>query len=144
MLIIEAKGGTTLTQWRVLGTPQGVAWAPDSSRLWMAAPDSESVTEISGQSSARVDFPKAHSSSPPRMIAVNDAAHRAYTSGAQSIAEIDLESHTLARTVDLPDISSAIAVSPDGSTAYIAFENRNTIGMIDLKAMRWLGKIELK
>jgi DNA-binding beta-propeller fold protein YncE len=132
----------------VPGSPEGIAMAANGDYLWVASPDDESITEIGPSEVSRIELPKSASTSPPRMLVVNSATRRAYTTGSLTFPEIAVEQDKIFRipfrTLELPERSTGIVLSPDGATAYVTFEKINQIGILDLAAMKWRQAIELK
>jgi len=132
----------------VAGSPEGIAMAANGDYLWVSSPDDESITEIGASEVSRIELPKSASTSPPRMLVVNSATRRAYTTGSLTFPEIAVEqdknSRVPFRTLELPERSAGIVLSPDGGTAYVTFEKLNQIGILDLAAMKWRQAIELK
>ena len=123
------------------GTPQGMAFSEKEERLWVASPATETITEISPRSTVTTAYPKGASTSPPIMIAVNEAARRAYTSGSLTFPEVDLDQNKIVRTVELPFRSAAIVLSPDDKTAYVSADDQNRIGVVDVQNMKYLRDI---
>jgi hypothetical protein len=78
------------------------------------------------------------------MIVVNQQLRRAYTTGSLTLPEIDLDQRKIRRTVELPERSAGIVLSPDETTAYVTFERIDIVGVIDLQAMRWVREIQLR
>lgn len=126
----------------VPGKPAGIALSPDGALI--VSPSDESISEISGKSFAKIDYPKQASTSPLNMIAVNAAARRAYTTGALTFAEVDLDKKAISRTFELPTRSAGIALSPDLSTAYLSFQDANKIGVLNLQDMKTYREIALR
>jgi len=139
--LIDARVAATHT---LPDAPQGVAFSADGERLFLALPGTEELEEITPASIRYTAFPKQASTSPPRMIAVNDAARRAYTTGSLTFPEIDLDQNRISRTVELPDRSAALALAPDGATAYLTLETRDTLEVIDLRSMKRSREIDLR
>lgn len=128
----------------IAGAPKGIAFSQDGMHVWVISPEAESVTEITAKARMETEFPKSASTSPVRMIAVNESARRAYTTGALTFAEVDLDQRRISRTLELPARSAGIALAPNGKIAYLTFEDRNQIGMIDVQNMKWMRAIELR
>jgi WD40 repeat protein len=128
----------------VEGTPQSLAFSQHEDRLWVTSPSAESITEIAPRTTSRTPYPKGASTSPPLMIAVNEATRRAYTSGSLTFPEVDLDQNRIVRTVELPFRSAAIVLSPDGKTAYLSSEAENRIAVVDLESMKYLRDISWK
>ena len=126
------------------GGPQGIVFSQSEQRLWVTSPSSEDITEIAPRTVTRILYPKGASTSPPTMIAVNEAARRAYTSGSLTFPEVDLEQKKIFRIVELPFRSAAIALSPDGNTAYVSADDQNRVGIVDLKEMKYLRDLTWK
>ena len=78
------------------------------------------------------------------MIAVNESARRAYTTGALTFPEVDLDQQKIARKFEMPTNSAAITLSQDGNTAYVSFADANKIGVLDLRDMSTYRQIELR
>jgi DNA-binding beta-propeller fold protein YncE len=127
----------------VTGRPGAIAVSHDGTLIWVVSPDAEAVSEIRARSIAKADYPKSASTSPLLMLAVNEATHRAYTTGSLTFPEVDLEHSVIARTLELPTQSAGIALSPDGNTAYLTFKDRNAIGVANLQDMHSYREIEL-
>jgi hypothetical protein len=144
VLVYDPRGRRTMSALLLRGEPEGLAFAADGTRLWVTSPHAETVTEITGFTVTPTQLPKLASTSPPRMIAVNQRLRRAYTTGSLTFPEIDLDQRRIRRTVELPDRSAGIALSPDQSTAYVTFEKLDIVGVIDLQAMRWVSEIQLR
>jgi len=129
----------------VNGIPQGMVFSQSQEhRLWVTSPSAEVVTEIAPHLVKPTVYPKAASTSPPVMIAVNEAARRAYTSGSLTFPEVDLDQNKIVRTVELPFRSASIALSPDGKTAYLSSDDQNRIGVVDVQNMKYLRDITWK
>lgn len=144
VVIYDPRSRRTVTTLLLRGEPEGLVFAANGSRLWVTSPRSETVTEITGYTVTTTQLPKLASTSPPRMLAVNERLRRAYTTGSLTFPEIDLDQRRITRTVELPDRSAGIALSPDQSTAYVTFERHDIVGVIDLQAMRWVREIQLR
>ncbi len=125
----------------VEGTPESMVFSQHEERLWVTSPPAETITEIASRTTARTPYPKGASTSPPLMIAVNETARRAYTSGSLTFPEVDLDQNKIMRIVELPFRSAAIALSPDGKTAYLSSDDQNRIGVVDLQSMKYLRDI---
>lgn len=128
----------------VEGAPQGIFFSQSEPRLWVASPSTEAITEIAPRTITRILYPKGASTSPPTMIAANEIARRAYTSGSLTFPEVDLDQKKIFRIVELPFRSAAIALSPDGNTAYLSSDDQNRVGIVDLKAMKYLHELTWK
>jgi DNA-binding beta-propeller fold protein YncE len=128
----------------VEGRPEGIALASDGDRAWVASPAAETVTEITARAVARTEYPKSASTSPLRMIAVNEAARHAYTTGALTFPEVDLDQHRIARTFELPTNSAEIVLSADRGTAYLTFKDANKIGVLSLQDMSSYREIKIR
>jgi DNA-binding beta-propeller fold protein YncE len=126
----------------VPGKPAGVALSAEG--VFVVSPADESITEISGKSFTKIEFPKQASTSPLNMIAVNPAARRAYTTGSLTFAEVDLDKKSISRTFELPTHSAAIVLSPDRSTAYLTFQDANKVGVLNLQNMQSYHEIPLR
>ena len=126
------------------GRPEGITLASDGDRAWVASPAAETVTEITARAIAKSEYPKSASTSPLRMIAVNEAARRAYTTGALTFPEVDLDQHRIARTFELPTNSAGIVLSADNGTAYLTFKDTNKIGVLNLQDMSSYREIQLR
>ena len=126
------------------GAPQSVVFSQSEQRLWVTSPSSEAITEIAPRTVTRILYPKGASTSPPTMIAVNEVARRAYTSGSLTFPEVDLDQKKIFRIVELPFRSAAIALSPDGNTAYLSADDQNRVGVVDLKEMKYLRELSWK
>jgi len=126
------------------GAPQGIVFSQSEERLWVASPSAEAITEIAPRTTTRILYPKGASTSPPIMIAVNEVARRAYTSGSLTFPEVDLDQKKIFRIVELPFRSSAIALSHDGNTAYLSSDDQNRVGLVDLKEMKYLRDLTWK
>lgn len=126
------------------GAPQGVTFSQSEERLWVASPSTEAITEIGPRTATRTQYPKDASTSPPVMIAVNETARRAYTSGSLTFPEVDLDQNKIFRIVELPFRSAAIALSPDGKIAYLSSDDQNRVGVVDVKEMKYLRDITWK
>ena len=144
VVVFNPRARRTASTLLLRGEPEGLVFAGDGSRLWVTSPHSETVTEITGYTVSTTQLPKLASTSPPRMLAVNERLRRAYTTGSLTFPEIDLDRRRITRTVELPDRSAGIALSPDQSTAYVTFERFDIVGVIDLRAMRWVREIQLR
>jgi DNA-binding beta-propeller fold protein YncE len=144
LLVYDPRARRTASALLIRGEPEGLAFAPDGKRLWVTAPQAESVTEIAPFSVQTAHFPRLASTSPPRMIAVSQRTGRAYTTGSLTFPEVDLGQRRIVRKVELPERSAGIVLSPDESTAYITFEKLDIIGVVDLQAMRWVREIQLR
>ena len=118
--------------------------AGDGDRAWVASPAAETVTEITARTTAKSEYPKSASTSPLRMVAVNEATRRAYTTGALTFPEVDLDQHRIARTFELPTNSTGIALSADGGTAYLTFKDANKIGVLNLQDMNSYREIKIR
>jgi len=127
----------------VTGQPKGVAIAADGTRAWVVSPAAEAITEITARTSMKTEFPKSASTSPLQMVAVNEQARRAYTTGALTFPEVDLDRRIISRTLELPNRSSAIAISRDGATAYLTFQDVNKVGVLNLRDMQTFREISL-
>ena len=144
VLVYDPRARRTASALLIPGEPEGVAFASNGRRLWATSPSLEAISEVGGSSIARTQFPRLASTSPPRMIAVNESRRRAYTTGSLTFPEIDLDQRRITRKVELPERSAGIALSPDGSTAYLTFEKLDIVGVVDLHAMRWVREIKLR
>ena len=80
------------------------------------------------------------------MIAASDSG-KALTSGALDVPEADFDSGRISNQGGLlpteHHASSSLALSPDGKTLYVTFEDRNGVGVVDVPSMQWLREIEL-
>jgi WD40 repeat protein len=128
----------------VAGAPESMAFSQREERLWVTSPSAESITEIESRKTARTEYPKDASTSPPLMIAVNETARRAYTSGSLTLPEVDLDQNKIVRTVELPFRSAAIVLSPDGKTGYLSSEAEDRIAVVDVENMKYLREITWK
>lgn len=128
----------------VEGRPRGIALAQNGDRAWVVSPEGESVTEISAHTVAKSEYPKSASTSPLHMIAVNEASRRAYTTGALTFPEVDLDQHRIARTFELPTNSAGIVLSADDNTAYLTFKDANKIGVLNLQDMNNYREIQFR
>jgi DNA-binding beta-propeller fold protein YncE len=144
LLVYDPRARRTASALLLRGEPEGVAFAADGTRLWVTSPHAETVTEVTGFTVTPIQLPKLASTSPPRMIAVNQQLRRAYTTGSLTFPEINLDQRKITRTVELPERSAGIVLSPDESTAYVTFEKLDIVGVIDLQAMRWVSEIQLR
>lgn len=148
VIIYDVRDRRAAASRLVSGSPEGIAMAASGDYLWAASPDDESITEIGASEVSRIELPKSASTSPPRMLVVNPVTRRAYTTGSLTFPEIAVEQDKTARvpfrTLELPDRSAGIVLSPDGGTAYVTFEKLNLVGVLDLTAMKWRQAIELK
>lgn len=144
VLVYDPLARRTASALLVRGEPEGLAFAADGRRLWVTSPHAETVTEIGPFTSSTAHFPRLASTSPPRMIAISQRTHRAYTTGSLTFPEVDVASRRILRKVELPERSAGIVLSPDESTAYLTFEKLNIIGVVDLQAMRWVREIQLR
>ena len=126
------------------GKPEGIALAKDGDRAWGVSPDAETVTEIMARTEVKSEYPKSASTSPLRMIAVNEAARHAYTTGALTFPEVDLDQHHIARTFELPTNSAGIVLSADENTAYLTFKDANKIGVLNLQDMSSYREIKIR
>lgn len=128
----------------VEGRPEGIVLAQNGDRAWVVSPEGEAVTEITARAAAKSEYPKSASTSPLRMVAVNEATRRAYTTGALTFPEVDLDQHRIARTFELPTNSAGIVLSADGNTAYLTFKDANKIGVLNLQDMSSYREIQLR
>jgi len=144
LLVYDPRKRRTASALLLRGEPEGLAFAADGSRLWVTSPHAETVTEITGFTVTPTQLPILASTSPPRMIAVNQRLRRAYTTGSLTFPEINLDQRKITRTVELPERSAGIALSPDESMAFVTFEKLDIVGVIDLQAMRWVREIQLR
>jgi DNA-binding beta-propeller fold protein YncE len=144
VLIYDPRARRTTSALLLRGEPEGLAFAANGNALWVASPHAETVTEVTGYTVTPIQLPKLASTSPPRMIAVNQRLRRAYTTGSLTFPEIELDRRKITRTVELPERSAGIVLSPDESTAYLTFERLDIVGVVDLQAMRWVREIQLR
>jgi DNA-binding beta-propeller fold protein YncE len=144
VLVYDPRMRRTVSALVVSGEPEGLTFSADGMQLWTVSPEAENLTELGSLGIARSVFPKLASTSPPRMVAVNEHTRRAYTTGSLTFPEIDLNQHRITRTVELPERSAGIVLSPDKSTAYLTFEKLDIVGVVDLQAMRWIREIQLR
>jgi DNA-binding beta-propeller fold protein YncE len=128
----------------VPGTPAGVALAADGNHAWIVSASAEAITEITEKSATRTEYPKSASTSPLLMIAVNESTRRAYTTGALTFPEVDLDQHQIIRRFELPTNSAGIALSPDGAVAYLTFADADKIGVLNLRDMSSYKEIKLR
>lgn len=142
VILYSAADRKVISSFLVPGRPGGIALSPDGA--FVVSPSDESISEITGKTFAKIDYPKQASTSPLNMIAVNPAMRRAYTTGALTFAEVDLDKKTISRTFELPTRSAGIALSPDLSTAYLTFQDANKVGVLNLQDMRSYREIELR
>ena len=145
LLLYDPKARHIAAVFGVDGAPQGMVFSrSQEQRLWVASPSAEVITEIAPRLLKATAYPKAASTSPPIMIAVNEAARRAYTSGSLTFPEVDLDQNKIVRTLELPFRSASIALSPDGKTAYLSSDDQNRIGVVDVQNMKYLRDITWK
>ena len=144
LLVYDPRARRTTAALLTAGEPEGLVLASNGMHLWAASPTAEVVTEAAPFSLSAIQLPKLASTSPPKTIAVNEASRRAYTSGSLTFPEISLEQRRITRTVELPERSAGLVLSPDRSTAYLTFEKLDIVGIVDLKAMRWVGEIQFR
>ncbi len=144
VLVYDPRARRTASTLLLRGEPEGLVFASDAKRLWVTSPQAETVTEVTGFTVGTTQMPKLASTSPPRMIAVDQQSRRAYTTGSLTFPEIDLDQRRVTRTVELPDRSSGIVLSPNEYTAYVTFERLDIVGVIDVHAMRWVREIQLR
>jgi len=144
LLVYDPRARRNTAALLTAGEPEGVALASDGMHLWAASPTAETVSEAAPFSLTAIQLPKLASTSPPKMIAVNEASRRAYTTGSLTFPEINLDQRRITRTVELPERSAGIVLTPDRSTAYLTFEKLDIVGIVDLKAMRWVGEIQFR
>jgi hypothetical protein len=144
VLLYDPRARRSVSALLIRGEPQGLAFAPNATRLWVTSPQAETVTEVTGFTVAKTEFPKLASTSPPRMIAASHRKRQAYTTGSLTFAEVDLDRRRIVRTAELPERSAGIVLSPDESTAYVTFEKLDIIGVVDLSTMRWVREIQLR
>jgi hypothetical protein len=78
------------------------------------------------------------------MIAVNESARHAYTTGALTFPEVDLDQRRITRTFELPTNSSGIVLSADGNTAYLTYKDANKIGVLNVQDMNSYREIALR
>lgn len=128
----------------VEGRPEGIALAKNGDRAWAVSPDAERVTEITARTATKNDYPKSASTSPLGMIAANETTRRAYTTGALTFPEVDLDQHHIGRTFELPTNSAGIVLSSDGNTAYLTFKDANKIGVLNVQDMSGYREIKIR
>jgi WD40 repeat protein len=145
ILFYDPKARHIAAVFGVDGVPQGMLFSQSQEqRLWVTSPSAEVLTEIAPHLLKATAYPKAASTSPPVMIAVNEAARRAYTSGSLTFPEVDLDQNKIVRTLELPFRSASIALSPDGKTAYLSSDDQNRIAVVDVQNMKYLRDITWK
>jgi DNA-binding beta-propeller fold protein YncE len=144
VLVYNPRARRTASALLIRGEPEGLALAPNGRRLWVTAPQAGTVTEIAPFTVQTAQFPKLASTSPPRMIAVSQRTGRVYTTGSLTFPEVDLGHRRILRKMELPERSAGIVLSPDEATAYLTFEKLDIIGVVDLRAMRWVREIQLR
>ncbi|MFL6300175.1 MAG: hypothetical protein ACJ71N_06170 [Terriglobales bacterium] len=129
------------------GTPAGVAMNANATAVMVAAADSGAISKITGKTTETVRVVADSSTWPTRMVVTDADAMRAYTSGALDVPEANFQDGKIGREAGLLPMehhaSSSIALSPDGKTMYVTFEDRNGIGVVDVASMQWLREIEL-
>jgi YVTN family beta-propeller protein len=129
---IDLTTNTPVKTIPVGGVPVGIAIAPDGTRAY--------VTSIVGNSITPIDLatdtagPEIPAGDEPIGIAIAPSGAHAYVTdlGSDSVARIDLPAGTIGATVPVPVSGPfAIAISPDGTRAYVIGGN-DPIATIDL------------
>jgi YVTN family beta-propeller protein len=80
---------------------------------------------------------------PPNDVAVTPDSLRAYVTAAGKVFVIDTASNSAVGTIPLPRHPAGIAISADGSRAYVADFSSATVSVIDTATNRVTGRIEV-
>jgi len=129
------------------GTPAGVAINANATAVMVSAADSGAISRVTGKTTETLRVVADSSAWPTRMVVTDSDATKAYASGALDVPEANFQESKIAREAGiLPTehhASSSLALSPDGKTLYVTFEDRNGVGVVDVASMQWLREIEL-
>jgi len=129
------------------GTPAGVAINANATAVMVSAADSGAISRVTGKTTETLRVVADSSAWPTRMVVTDSDATKAYASGALDVPEANFQESKIAREAGiLPTehhASSSLALSPDGKTLYVTFEDRNGVGVVDVPSMQWLREIEL-
>jgi WD40 repeat protein len=129
------------------GTPAGVAINANATAVMVSAADTGAISKVTGKTTETLRVVADSSTWPTRMVATDPDATKAYTSGALDVPEANFQVSKITREAGLlpteHHASSSLALSPDGKTLYVTFEDRNGVGVVDVPSMQWLREIEL-
>jgi glucose/arabinose dehydrogenase len=113
----------------------------------VCSPETGAITRVTGTKSLTLNVVPNSSMGPPAMVVTASNAGKAYTAGGLDVPEADFDNGKIIRQAGLlpteHHASSSLALSPDGKTMYVTFEDRNGVGVVDVPSMQWLREIEL-
>jgi len=129
------------------GTPAGVAINANATAVMVSAADSGAISRVTGKTTETLRVVADSSTWPTRMVVTDSDATKAYAAGALDVPEANFQENKITREAGLlpteHHASSSLAISPDGKTLYVTFEDRNGVGVVDVPSMQWLREIEL-
>jgi YVTN family beta-propeller protein len=143
--IVDLGSGTVRTRVAVGGEPEGVSTAPDGS-VWVTSEADHSVAVIDPARGAVLAI--VQTGQRPRAIAFHGTRGVVAGETDGSLTLVDTRTRSAVGRIDLPKIGAAaarpagIALSPDGSTAYVATGRAGAVVVVDLDTREVVRTIE--
>ncbi len=122
------------------GSPSGatssspIAVSPDDKFVWVANPDSNSVTEFLVQGDANQKVAEIHVGEQPQNLAITPNGLLVYVTntGDGSVSVISTSTRSVVGTVGVGTEPYGIALTPNGTLAYVANARSNDVSVIDI------------
>jgi len=153
--VIDTKTNIVVAQVTVERNPTNVAITPDGSRAYVTNALSNSVSVIDTQTLTvirHVPLPSPYAQSPDQIAITPDGAY-AYVSHlwldpssekiTSRIAVIEIATDTFIASIDVGLIATGIAITPDGTRAYVPTRDPKAVWVIDVKRHRVITTIDL-
>jgi len=112
--------------------PHGVAWLPGGEQVLVTSESTRSVIVVEIESGrVRSALPTDQAGS--HMLALPARAGRVWTSNIAdgTVSEIDLESGSTARVIEVAEQPEAIGITPDGVEVWVGSNEEGTVSVVD-------------
>jgi len=137
---LDGDTGRLLGQYKVAGTPRGLALSPDGKLLYVANFDSGTIEAVDAMTLARVDTlfdgdGGLPSGGAKRHLVVDPVRNRLYASDMSrgSVFALDLASKRLLAEIKVGEKTNTIKVSPDGAWVFVSTRGPNNAADYELK-----------
>ena len=123
--------------------PEAIALSPDGKQVWTATGGDSHVAIIDvGSGAVREKLP-IRSQRINRLQFTPDGKHALLSDSSNGdLIVLDTASHKEIKRLKVGGNSEGILVTPDGSRAYVASEQDNFVGVIDLQTLELTGRIQ--
>lgn len=143
--VIDTLTNTVSTAITLPGRATGVAVTPDGQRVYVPTEGDGTTGHVMVIETAPNTVVADILDDPfPSRITMNPNGIHAYVSGIDAGAVVDVATNTISGRLDLGDSSLAMAVTPDGQTAYLASDNGFEVGVVDLTTRKFVTAIPVK